>query len=106
MRLMNKVEYPRGLRARTANPIFVGSNPTSTSQSLNDLAHGSIAQLAEQTALNRMVAGSILATPTQSQGSIAQWVERHPHKMTGRGYPSGTLREQVLLLLLIQSLIV
>ena len=62
---MNEVEYPRGLRARTANPIFVGSNPTSTSQSLNDLAHGSIAQLAEQTALNRMVAGSTPATPTR-----------------------------------------
>ncbi len=65
IRLINKVEYPSGLRERIANPLFVGSNPTSTSQSANHLVHGSIAQLAEQTALNRMVAGSTPATPTQ-----------------------------------------
>ena len=62
---MNEVEYPSGSRERIANPLFVGSNPTSTSQSANHLVHGSIAQLAEQTALNRMVAGSTPATPIQ-----------------------------------------
>lgn len=61
---MNEVEYPRGLRGEPAKLLFVGSNPTSTSQSGNHLVHGSIAQLAEQTALNRMVAGSTPATPT------------------------------------------
>ena len=64
IRLMNEVEYPSGLRREPAKLLFVGSNPTSTSQSANYLAQGSIAQLAEQTALNRMVAGSTPATPT------------------------------------------
>ena len=29
--LIQKVEYPSGLRGWIANPLFVGSNPTSTS---------------------------------------------------------------------------
>ena len=29
--LIQKVEYPSGLREWIANPLFVGSNPTSTS---------------------------------------------------------------------------
>ncbi len=62
---MNEVEYPSGSRERIANPLFVGSNPTSTSQSANHLVHGSIAQLAEQRPLKANVAGSIPATPIQ-----------------------------------------
>ena len=44
--------------------FLVGSNPTSTSQSANYLAQGSIAQLAEQRPLKANVAGSTPATPT------------------------------------------
>jgi hypothetical protein len=40
------------------------TNPTSTSQSANHLAQGSIAQLAEQRPLKANVAGSTPATPT------------------------------------------
>ncbi len=52
------------VKAMVCKTVIVGSNPSSTSQSANHLVHGSIAQLAEQTALNRMVAGSTPATPT------------------------------------------
>jgi hypothetical protein len=61
---MNEVEYPSGLRREPAKLLFVGSNPTSTSQSANHLVHGSIAQLAEQRPLKANVAGSTPATPT------------------------------------------
>lgn len=64
IRLMNEVEYPSGLRREPAKLLFVGSNPTSTSQSVNHLVHGSIAQLAEQRPLKANVAGSTPATPT------------------------------------------
>ena len=64
---MNEVEYPSGLRREPAKLLFVGSNPTSTSQSGNHLVHGSIAQLAEQRPLKANVAGSIPATPTYSR---------------------------------------
>ena len=61
---MSEVEYPSGLRREPAKLLFVGSNPTSTSQSANHLVHGSIAQLAEQRPLKANVAGSTPATPT------------------------------------------
>lgn len=58
----------------------MGATPTPSSQSTTCLAHGSIAQPAEQRPLKANVAGSIPAAPIPAQdgfsGEVAEWLKR------------------------------